>query len=187
MPAIARWPGVIPAGRVTDQAAITMDWTATILAATGTEPDPAFPLDGEDLMPICTGARAVYDRTLFWRIRIHDAARMGKWKYLAEGGREHLFDVVADPGEEADLKTKYPEVFVRISEAYQKWNAAMLPKINSLKGVALRGFRQTYRGAYRAAVARFAHENRPIADVLAVQLVDRVGKVAILRNIHVRE
>jgi arylsulfatase A-like enzyme len=26
VPAIVRWPGVIPAGRVTDQAAITMDW-----------------------------------------------------------------------------------------------------------------------------------------------------------------
>ena len=35
VPAIVRWPGVIPAGRVTEQAAITMDWTATILAVTG--------------------------------------------------------------------------------------------------------------------------------------------------------
>src|SRR6185295_9497773 len=32
VPAIARWPGVIPAGSVTHQVAITMDWTATILA-----------------------------------------------------------------------------------------------------------------------------------------------------------
>ena len=36
VPAIVRWPGVIPAGRVTDQPAITMDWTATILGVTGT-------------------------------------------------------------------------------------------------------------------------------------------------------
>jgi arylsulfatase A-like enzyme len=28
VPAIVRWPGVVPAGAVTDQAAITMDWTA---------------------------------------------------------------------------------------------------------------------------------------------------------------
>src|SRR4029077_19999410 len=38
--AIARWTGGIPPGQVTAQAAITMDWTATILAATGTAPDP---------------------------------------------------------------------------------------------------------------------------------------------------
>lgn len=41
VPAIVRWPGVVPAGRVTDQAAITMDWTATMLAVSGTTPDPA--------------------------------------------------------------------------------------------------------------------------------------------------
>ena len=46
-----------------------MDWTATILAVTGTTADPAYPLDGEDLMPVCTGKQALYDRTLFWRTR----------------------------------------------------------------------------------------------------------------------
>ena len=37
VPAIVRWPGVVPANRVTDQAAITMDWSATILAAAGAD------------------------------------------------------------------------------------------------------------------------------------------------------
>ena len=57
VPAIVRWPGVIPAGRTTEQAATTMDWTATILAVTGTKPDPSYALDGEDLMPVCRSAR----------------------------------------------------------------------------------------------------------------------------------
>src|SRR4029077_13074898 len=81
VPAIVRWPGVSPAGRVTDQPAITMDWTATILGVTGTHADPAFPLDGENLMPVCTGQRESFDRTLFWRINGFDAARVGRWKY----------------------------------------------------------------------------------------------------------
>jgi len=33
VPAIVRWPGVIAAGQSTDQVAITMDWTATMIAA----------------------------------------------------------------------------------------------------------------------------------------------------------
>src|SRR4030095_11068545 len=45
VPAIVSWRGVIPAGRTTEQAAITMDWTATILKVTGTEPDAAYSLD----------------------------------------------------------------------------------------------------------------------------------------------
>src|SRR5262245_47384560 len=50
VPAIVRWPGVIPAGRVTDQAAITMDWTATILAVAGASAAPTHPLDGENVL-----------------------------------------------------------------------------------------------------------------------------------------
>ena len=101
VPAIVRWPGVIPAGRVTDQAAITMDWTATILAVTGTPVDPAFPLEGDDLMPICTGQRPSYDRALFWRIKTASAARVGSWKYLNDRTGEHLFDLANDPGEKS--------------------------------------------------------------------------------------
>jgi arylsulfatase A-like enzyme len=128
VPAIVRWPGVIPAGRSTDQPAITMDWTATLLAAGGATADPAFPLDGEDLMPVCTGARAPYDRTLFWRTILRDAARVGTWKYLRQSGNEHLFDVVLDPGEKNDLRASHPQVFDRIKRQYLEWNARMLPK-----------------------------------------------------------
>src|SRR5262245_43234361 len=129
VPAIVRWPGVIPAGQVTEQAAITMDWTATILAATGTMPDPEYLLDGEDLLPVCTGKRPAYDRALFWRVAKFDAARIGRWKYLKESGREHLFDLTIDPGEKVDLRESQVETFERVRQRYVAWNAQMLPKI----------------------------------------------------------
>src|SRR5262249_2343460 len=46
VPAIVRWPSVVPAGRITGQPAITMDWTATILAAAGAKGDALYPLEG---------------------------------------------------------------------------------------------------------------------------------------------
>ena len=128
VPAIVRWPGVIPAGRSTEQAAITMDWAATLLTAGGANADPAYPLDGEDLMPVCTGVRSPYERTLFWRTVLRDAARVGTWKYLKESGHEHLFDVVVDPGEKNDVRLAHPDVFDRIKRQYEAWNAQMLPK-----------------------------------------------------------
>jgi arylsulfatase A-like enzyme len=131
VPAIVRWPGVTTAGRMTDQPAITMDWTATILAATGTPSDPSYPLDGEDLMPVCSGTRAVYDRAFFWRTQTRDAARVGNWKYLKESGNEHLFDLSIDPGEKSDLRTRRIDVFERIRNQYLAWNAQMLPKLQS--------------------------------------------------------
>jgi arylsulfatase A-like enzyme len=127
VPAMARWPGRIPAGKVTDQAAITMDWTATILAVTGTAPDPAYPLDGENLLPICTGEQPSHDRALFWRITGFDAARVGKWKYLKTADGEYLFDLSVDPGEKADRRRRDAATFDRIKQQYLAWNAQMLP------------------------------------------------------------
>jgi arylsulfatase A-like enzyme len=128
VPAILRWPGTIPAGRVTEQAAITMDWTATILAVTDAAADPAYPLDGENLMPVCTGTRAVYDRTLFWRTIERAAARVGSWKYLADKDGEYLFDVSVDPGEKDNRRRKQPDQFEQIKQQYLAWNARMLPR-----------------------------------------------------------
>jgi arylsulfatase A-like enzyme len=127
VPAIVRWPGVVVAGRTTEQAAITMDWTTTILAVTGTAADSMYPLDGEDLMPVCSGQRAAYDRTLFWRTRQRDAARMANWKYLKDSGTEYLFDLSADPGEKTNLKTKHPATFQQIKTQYLAWTTQMLP------------------------------------------------------------
>jgi arylsulfatase A-like enzyme len=128
VPAIVRWPGVIPAGRSTEQPAITMDWTATILGLSETPTDPTYPLDGENLLPVCTGARAPYDRTLFWRSRDRDAARYGRWKYLKDSGTERLFDLSIDPGEKTDLRLKHADVFADIKKRYLAWNAAVLPR-----------------------------------------------------------
>jgi hypothetical protein len=138
VPAIVRWPGRIPAGQVTAQAAITMDWTATILAVTGTSPDPSYPLDGENLLPVCTGERAVYDRELFWRITGYDAARAGRWKYLKDRGGEYLFDLSSDPGEKANVRRAHPEIFERVKLQYLLWNSQMLAMPNPMNAIAER-------------------------------------------------
>jgi len=128
VPAVVRWPGVIPAGRSTEQAAITMDWTAMILSISDTAPAPAYPLDGENLLPVCTGTRAPYDRTLFWRTASREAARHGQWKYLKDSDTERLFDLSIDPGEKTDLRLKHADVFADIKRLFLAWNAGVLPR-----------------------------------------------------------
>jgi arylsulfatase A-like enzyme len=127
VPAIVRWPGVVPAGRATNQVAVTMDWTTTILTATQTKADPNHPLDGDDLLPVIRGTRPVYDRALFWRTRRQDAARGGKWKYLREGKDEYLFNLSVDEREQADFKVENPETFQRLRAEFQKWQSQLLP------------------------------------------------------------
>jgi arylsulfatase A-like enzyme len=104
-----------------------MDWTATILAATGTAADPAYPADGENLLPVCTGERTPYDRTLFWRTRRADAARVGQWKYLKDQRGEHLYDLLTDPGEKSDLQATQTDRLAEIRQQYQTWASQMLP------------------------------------------------------------
>jgi len=129
VPAFVRWPGVVPANRVTHQIAITMDWTATILAAAGTKPADGYPLDGIDLMPVIKGTSLIRDRTLFWRIYDQDAVRQGKWKYFRNGDVRRLFDLSFDEHEQADFSKKNPDIFNHLSAEFEKWNRQLLPRI----------------------------------------------------------
>src|SRR5205823_3596962 len=69
IPAIARWPGRIPAGAMSEQVMISMDWMPTLLAAAGTQMNPAYPPDGENLLPVLSGAAPPHPRKLFWRFK----------------------------------------------------------------------------------------------------------------------
>jgi arylsulfatase A-like enzyme len=130
-PAFARWPGVIAPNTTTDQVAITMDWTATLLARAGARPDANVPLDGIDLLPALTGGPAV-SRDLYWRIfqrARQKALRSADWKYLATDDGEFLFDVKQDPGEKSDQKATHDDIFASLKGKYADWERGMLTPI----------------------------------------------------------
>jgi arylsulfatase A-like enzyme len=97
VPAILRWPGRLPAGRTMAQVGITMDLTASILAATRTPVPANAQMEGMNLLPILRGDAPPVERTLFWRIRTPArqqlAVRSGQWKLVVDGGQVLLFDV----------------------------------------------------------------------------------------------
>jgi arylsulfatase A-like enzyme len=124
IPSIVRWPGRIVAVSVSEQVMATMDWVATLLAAAGTSPDPAYPSDGEDLGLVMTGRAAPHPRKLYWRYKAGSqrAVRDGDWKYLRIDGNEFLFDVVQDPRERANLKDRQKDVFDRLNRTFHLAN-----------------------------------------------------------------
>jgi len=130
IPAIVRWPGRVPAGKVSEQVMISMDWMPTLLAAAGTAPEAAFPPDGESLLPVLTGGAAAHPRKLYWRFKAGQqrALREGDWKYLRIAGNEFLFDVVKDPRERGNLKERHKDVFERLRKDWDAWSASMLPE-----------------------------------------------------------
>jgi arylsulfatase A-like enzyme len=128
VPAIVRWPGVVPPGRISHQAAITMDWTATMLALGNAKPDPAYPLDGDDLLPVIRSSQPVYERTFFWRTSTQDAVVKGRWKYLKDGARESLFDLSVDERERADFRAQNPTMFTQLKDRFKNWESTVLPR-----------------------------------------------------------
>ncbi len=128
VPTLLRWPARLQP-QVSEQVTISMDWLPTLLAAAGVAPDPAYPPDGENILPVLEGRAPVRPRQLFWRYKAQAqrAARDGDWKYLKINDNEFLFDVALDTLERANLKERHPEVFERLRRQWSEWNAAFHP------------------------------------------------------------
>ena len=127
VPALVRWPGRIPAGRVSPQVGITMDLTATILAVTGAQVPADAGFEGMNLMPILEGKSPVVERTLFWRQtgnRNQRAVRKGDWKLMLDGaGVVLLYDVRKDSGERNDLAAQRGDIAQQLRPLIAKWEA----------------------------------------------------------------
>jgi arylsulfatase A-like enzyme len=124
VPAILRWPGHIAPGSVSGQVGITMDLTASILAATGTRVPNDARLEGIDLFPVLEGRAPEVERTLFWRVIGADAqraVRAGDWKLLYDGSRAMLFNVRSDPSERNDLMREQSEIARRLAPLVAAW------------------------------------------------------------------
>jgi len=131
IPAIISWPARIPRGETTGQVSISMDWAPTLLAAAGAMPDPAYPLDGMNLLPMLTQNAKPVSRKLFWRYKANAqrAARDGDYKFLKILDNTFLFNVVEDPLERANLKERQKDVYQRLVRDWYEWNSLMLPEI----------------------------------------------------------
>ncbi len=129
VPWIAHWPAVIPAGGVSAQHCMTMDWSATLLEIGGGVPHPEYPLDGLSLAAVLRDPAYTFDRPLYWRMNHRDqrALRMGNWKYLKVDGHEYLFDLSADERERANLAHQFPERFGNMRDAWLAWNQTVPP------------------------------------------------------------
>lgn len=132
VPALLRWPDRLPARTVSRQIGITMDLTASILAAAGVSAPADYRPEGIDLVPLLRDRRTV-ERTLFWRIknaaRDQKAVRQGRWKYMRDGVgvvdsvHEFLFDLESDPGERQDLAAARPQMLPPFRQLVATWEA----------------------------------------------------------------
>jgi arylsulfatase A-like enzyme len=129
VPFIARWKGVLPAGKTYDRPVSSLDILPTALAAAGASGLDGHLLDGVDLVPHLTGKKSgAPHEMLFWRMTERDirAVRDGSYKLVKQGQKPNLFNISTDAREAKDLDGKLPEVQDRLQKAYDEW-AVTLP------------------------------------------------------------
>jgi arylsulfatase A-like enzyme len=91
VPCIMRWPGKIPAGRVTDEPVTIMDLLPTLVARAGGTLPADRVIDGRDIWPLMSGsdnAKSPHDGIFYLRGRSVNGVRAGDWKYLTVSARE---------------------------------------------------------------------------------------------------
>lgn len=119
LPCIVRWPGKVPAGRVSDAIFATIDFMPTFAAMGGFELPADRRLDGIDQTDLLVGKRETGRDHFYFQAA---GVRQGKWKYLKaqahfygyaiEDDRkkvEELYDLEADLGERTNLAEQFPK------------------------------------------------------------------------------
>ncbi len=129
VPCVMRWPAKLPKGKVTSQAGITMDLSATFAAIAGAKPATDHAFDGLNLLPMLTGAQPERERTFYWRIdrtgRKQKAVRHGTWKYLQDGNVELLFNLQTDLGERRDVYRDHPQIMADLKQRLAAWETEL--------------------------------------------------------------
>jgi arylsulfatase len=130
-PLIARWPGKIPAGAITDQPGHILDMMPTLLELAGGaypveyEGRAILPVEGASLVPVLAGARRTAPSPWCWQYNGNAAIRQGDWKLAWDKlvGRWELYDLSRDPTELQDLAAEDPLRVAQMASAYAQWAA----------------------------------------------------------------
>jgi arylsulfatase A-like enzyme len=118
VPGIAWWPGVVPAGSVSDEPLAFYDFLVTACRLTGVVPPEK--TDGISFVPALRGQLAAQQHHdhLYWKYGSKEAVRRGKWKAVRLGPKKplKLYDLATDIGEKNDVGAAHPEVVERMKE-----------------------------------------------------------------------
>ncbi len=146
VPAIVRWPGVTPAGRVEHTPVHMVDWMPTMLEGAGAAIPKDHPVDGVSVRNLLAG-KPLAPRDLFWYMPLYDlrwagtpcaAVRSGRTKLIeyfgdhfvpAEGGglryvpegRVEMYDLADDPSEANDLAPSRAREAAALRDRLHRW------------------------------------------------------------------
>ena len=100
----------------------------TFVAAAGGNVDPAWKVDGMNLLDVFLGKAEAPERTLFWEWTSEGynmfAAMRGDMKLLRINGADFLYNIAEDPGERRTLAAIHPEMMKQLQDELAAWQAS---------------------------------------------------------------
>nr|WP_289823357.1 arylsulfatase [Muribaculum intestinale] len=128
VPFIARWPGKIQAGSVTDHQCAFYDIMPTFCDLIGVDnyvgkyankEKSTDYFDGISFAPTLMGTEGQQAHEyLYWEFDETDqiGLRMGDWKMVVKKGVPHLYDLATDIHEDNDVAAQHPDIVARMTE-----------------------------------------------------------------------
>ena len=142
VPALMRWPGIIPATTVSETPVTTMDIYPTLMEVARAPLPADAALDGVSMSPVLRNPRAAIRRdALYWHLPHYhhstpaSAIRRGEWKLIEffEDDRIELYNLREDPSEQqnraAGQQQKARELRADLSQ-WRRQVGAQMPKPN---------------------------------------------------------
>lgn len=135
VPAIAWWPGKIPAEKTSDELLISLDIMPTLLSLAGVNHDTLM-LDGRDFSPVLLRQESLPRRPLYWASLSNsgnrsEALRDGPWKLVVQhpnakpgtfqNPQLELYNLESDPGEMTSLIERHPAKAAKMHQQIQQW------------------------------------------------------------------
>lgn len=116
--ALARWPDVVPAGRICDEPWAFWDFLPTAAELASAPLPEGFTPDGLSLTGMLRGAPAPQREYFYWELHegaFIQAVRFGEWKAVRNGPRKpiELYDLKSDPGERNNVAAEHAELVAK--------------------------------------------------------------------------
>jgi len=119
VPLLARWPGQIPAGKVSGHPWAMWDMLPTFAELTGARPPAG--LDGLSQLPALVGRSCPVHEYFYWEFhegRFSQAVRSGNWKGVRTNAGQplELYDLKTDVGEQKNIASQHGDVVKRLED-----------------------------------------------------------------------
>ena len=116
---IARWPGQVPAGAVSEEPWAFWDYLPTAAALAGASLPDGAAFDGVDVTALLKGGKAPERESFYWELHEGTSIRAvrfdGHWKAVKNGpdAPVELYDLSTDAAESKDLAPAHPDKVTR--------------------------------------------------------------------------